>query len=223
MRKELSIAVDELILRPHDKIWFIPVLLSDCVVPDITIGFGQTLKSLHWLEIYKDWDGGIIKIVSVIQPDKQYKEIEEIVKKAIEVEFDSYKKLPNIETENLRKYFNENGSAYKRIYNLLIQHKKREWVISNSENPSTIELLDIKARKISSDEYTVITKERWYLRWYSINEEKYRLIYDETNDQNYNVIKIGDIYKVNSNIYPQPNKTILKNFEYKLRKIFKIP
>jgi len=70
MNEELNIAVEELRQRPTDKAWFIPVKLSECDIPDISIGPGKTLKDIQWVELYKDWDIGIQKILDVIKLDK---------------------------------------------------------------------------------------------------------------------------------------------------------
>jgi formylglycine-generating enzyme required for sulfatase activity len=68
MNEELVLAIDELRLRDTDKAWFIPVLLSECNVPDRNIGAGETLRSIQWVELYDDWAGGIRRILSVIAP-----------------------------------------------------------------------------------------------------------------------------------------------------------
>lgn len=69
MGEELTLAIDELRQR-IDKVWFIPVLLDiECEVPDIGIGRGKTLRSITWIEVYRDkWDEGIKRIVTVINP-----------------------------------------------------------------------------------------------------------------------------------------------------------
>jgi len=68
MNEELYLAIDELRLRTTDQKWFIPVLLSPCEVPDIEIGARRTLRDIQWVELYKDWKGGIQKILKVIKP-----------------------------------------------------------------------------------------------------------------------------------------------------------
>ena len=68
MNEELTLAVEELRRRPTDRVWFIPVLLTEGEIPGRSIGAGEDLRSLHWVELYKDWSGGIGRIVSVIEP-----------------------------------------------------------------------------------------------------------------------------------------------------------
>lgn len=69
MNEELILAIEELRQRPTDRAWFIPVLLSETHVPNRDIGAGETLRSIQWVELYKNWDDGIRSILSVIQPD----------------------------------------------------------------------------------------------------------------------------------------------------------
>lgn len=69
MNEELLLAIDELRQYQTSHIWFIPVLLSECNVPQISIGAGQTLNDLHWINLFEDWEGGIKRIISVINQD----------------------------------------------------------------------------------------------------------------------------------------------------------
>ena len=69
MNEELTLAIEELRLRPTSQAWFIPVLLDDCEIPDRSIGGGETLRSLQWVKLYEDWNDGVERILSVIDPD----------------------------------------------------------------------------------------------------------------------------------------------------------
>jgi TIR domain len=69
MHEEITQAIEQLRQRPIDQPWFIPVLLSDCEVPDRNIGAGETLRSIQWVTLYDDWDEGIRRIVAVIQSE----------------------------------------------------------------------------------------------------------------------------------------------------------
>jgi len=69
MNEELILAIEELRQRSTDRAWFIPVLLSETQVPNRDIGAGETLRSIQWVELYKNWEDGIRSILSVIQPD----------------------------------------------------------------------------------------------------------------------------------------------------------
>ena len=67
MNEELTLAIEELRKRHTDRVWFIPVLLSNCDVPDRDIGAGETLRDFQHVDLYRDWNVGIQKIISIIQ------------------------------------------------------------------------------------------------------------------------------------------------------------
>lgn len=70
MNEELTLAIDELRKRRRDRVWFIPVKLSKCEIPDWDICAGKTLRNIHWVELYVDWDAGIQEILrSIEQPN----------------------------------------------------------------------------------------------------------------------------------------------------------
>ena len=67
MNEELTLAIEELRQRPTDRIWFIPVKLNDCEIPDRDIGGGETLRDLHYVNLYDDWNRGIQGILNAVQ------------------------------------------------------------------------------------------------------------------------------------------------------------
>ena len=69
MNAELTLAADELQQRPVDRAWFIPVLLANCPVPALSIGAGDTLHDIQWVELYDDWDKGVQRILRVVHPE----------------------------------------------------------------------------------------------------------------------------------------------------------
>ena len=69
MNKELIIAIEALHDRHIDKAWFIPVKLNECEIPDRSIGGGESLRDLQYIELHKDWDIGIQRISSLIWHD----------------------------------------------------------------------------------------------------------------------------------------------------------
>jgi hypothetical protein len=68
MNEELTLAIEELRLRPTDRAWFIPIKLTQCEVPERSIGAGETLRSIQWTELHSDWKTGMEKLLSVIVP-----------------------------------------------------------------------------------------------------------------------------------------------------------
>ena len=69
MNTELIIAIETLHERHIDKAWFIPVKLNECEIPDRSIGGGETLRDLQYIELHKDWDIGIQRISRLIWHD----------------------------------------------------------------------------------------------------------------------------------------------------------
>jgi len=62
--EELILAVEQLRLRPPDQAWLIPVRLSDCMVPDLDIGAGRTLRDLQRVDLFDNhWDAGSRRLV----------------------------------------------------------------------------------------------------------------------------------------------------------------
>lgn len=70
MNEELLLAVDELRQYSVNRTWFIPVLFSECNVPALSIGGGGTLLDFQWVNLYSDWDLGIMKLLRVLKVDE---------------------------------------------------------------------------------------------------------------------------------------------------------
>ena len=68
MNEELTIAIERLRRFHNDRVWFIPVKLNECEIPDFNIGAGETLEALTYVKLYEDWNDGIQRILNVIQP-----------------------------------------------------------------------------------------------------------------------------------------------------------
>jgi hypothetical protein len=71
MNEELTQAIE--ILREHqtDKAWLLPVKLNECEIPDRDIGGGETLRVIQPVELDADWQSGIERLLSAIQPDRR--------------------------------------------------------------------------------------------------------------------------------------------------------
>jgi HEAT repeat protein len=66
MNEELTLAIEELRMRASDRVWFIPAKLSPCEIPDRSIGAGETLRSLQWVELWTN--EGMQRLLAVLQP-----------------------------------------------------------------------------------------------------------------------------------------------------------
>jgi HEAT repeat protein len=69
MNEELTLAIEELRKRPTSRAWFIPICLSQCNIPDRSIGGGETLRDIQAVSLYRDFDDGIFKILTAIKPN----------------------------------------------------------------------------------------------------------------------------------------------------------
>jgi hypothetical protein len=47
MNEELTLAIDELRARPHNKIWFIPILINDAAIPSRSISQAEDLSDIQ--------------------------------------------------------------------------------------------------------------------------------------------------------------------------------
>jgi hypothetical protein len=66
MSEELKIAIEELHRRPVDKVWFIPVKLNECEIPNIDIRGDETLRTLQYVDLHEDWETGIQRLLNAI-------------------------------------------------------------------------------------------------------------------------------------------------------------
>jgi hypothetical protein len=66
MNEELTTAIEELRLRPRDRRWFLPVKLEPCEIPALDLGAGETLETLHHLDLSRDRDAAIHQLVRAI-------------------------------------------------------------------------------------------------------------------------------------------------------------
>ena len=79
MNEELILATEVLRQQSFDKVWFIPAKLNECEIPEEDIGGGKTFKDFQWVELYKDWDTGIQRLLKSISPDSSEAEGQFIV------------------------------------------------------------------------------------------------------------------------------------------------
>ena len=83
MNEELTLAIEEMRQLHHDHVWFIPVLLSETDVPARDIGGGRTLLDYQYVPLYHDWNEGVRRILSAINPpekDALRKKLEELAR-----------------------------------------------------------------------------------------------------------------------------------------------
>jgi hypothetical protein len=62
MNEELTLAIQELRQRPGNRAWFLPVKLNAWEIADRSIGAGETLRSIQWVDIGADFVVAMEKI-----------------------------------------------------------------------------------------------------------------------------------------------------------------
>lgn len=70
MNVELNLMIMELAKIQPDQIYFIPVLLSECDVPNQKLFGTKTFRSFQYVELYNNWDQGIEKILTSMNLEK---------------------------------------------------------------------------------------------------------------------------------------------------------
>lgn len=69
MNEELNLAVEQMRLRSRNRQWMIPIKLSICEIPHIPISPGETLRSIQWVDLSKDWGAGISELSRVLSTE----------------------------------------------------------------------------------------------------------------------------------------------------------
>jgi hypothetical protein len=68
MNEELLEALEILRQSSRQTSWFIPVKLSECEIPDITIWAGESLRDLQYVDMAVDWPRGFAELLAVVRP-----------------------------------------------------------------------------------------------------------------------------------------------------------
>ncbi len=142
-------------------------------------------------------------------PQQRERELREylarVVEDAARAELAVYSALPALDLSPLRGLFSPAGSAYRRIQDVAERRARGHETIRHPEyNPSTMRTLEVRVVQVGEREARVVTREYWYLRWWSLVEARYTYVYTETNRQRYFLVEDGGRWLVDSNIYPPP-------------------
>jgi hypothetical protein len=70
MNEELLEAVEILRIKKYNSGWFIPIKLSECEIPPISIGGGRTLNDIHYLSFYEDWATELNRLIDIIKREE---------------------------------------------------------------------------------------------------------------------------------------------------------
>jgi len=128
-----------------------------------------------------------------------------VVEMAVEnggsAEVEAYRALPNVELASLKTNFVIDGPAYFKIERLLKRHAIRGWVLHPDSYRKILSFNSVEPTDGSRTSYTVRTTERWYLRWIDKSTQETVYVYDELNDQQYNVAKNDGRWYTHTNDY----------------------
>jgi hypothetical protein len=75
MNEEILLAIEILRKKHFNSGWFIPVKLTECKIPSIDIGGGNTLHDIHHLEFYKGWNAAIKRLIDMIRREEDSEHI----------------------------------------------------------------------------------------------------------------------------------------------------
>ena len=120
MNEELTLAIEELRRYSTDLEWFIPIKLNECEIPDRDIGGGETLNDFQHVSLYEDWNGGIQRILEVIQPEFPSDQRDSSVPE-IEITSDQNTEFPSDQRDSSK------GAKYKCYMQLLIDKLREEY------------------------------------------------------------------------------------------------
>lgn len=72
MNEELTIAIENMRLLHSEKVWFIPIRIDDCKIPDIEVGKGESLGALQWIDLdSRNIEQGLEKLVRLLNPPRE--------------------------------------------------------------------------------------------------------------------------------------------------------
>jgi hypothetical protein len=84
---------------------------------------------------------------------------------------------------------------------------RRNWTISNPNNPSTHRLISVKVVRVGAAEAEVRTEEFWYVRWWSLDKRKNAYVYNERNFHKYLLVREAGQWLIDYDIYPPPRES----------------
>ncbi len=195
-------------IAPNAKNHTLNTLSRFCGYPDFdtfcNAGTGHSQKDPQNRRLA--WGVAILALAliywGITRTDPQQKAIFIVIEKANQAQFEAYRKLPEVFTDDLKKYYTAEGSACKVIEDILKRSAEKNRTIHlPAGNPSYYTLHDMKLISRDSDKAIMETREYWYLRWYNTETGAYEIKYDVFNTQVYILRKDGRGWKVHANDY----------------------
>ena len=163
----------------------------------------RILNTLNKISIFlgmNDWNQFVEKeeqkTMRASEKSSPEKEVLRIVQKALNAAFVSYLNSPDLDEENLSRYFVKGEAAYKMVLELIAKSQSENTILSNTYNPSAFEILEMDIKKIEADYAQVVTKEYWLLCWWNTETERYTQRFKSIDKHVYILNKIDDVWKV---------------------------
>lgn len=124
--------------------------------------------------------------------------VTQVVLKANETEFQAYKNIPRIDSNQLKKYFAEEGTAYNSVLGLLIRSQKRNRKLLVP--PSSYVVEEIKVEEVKREHAIASSTEHWIIRWLDLETNK-EILYDTVNHHTYYLKNIEGAWKISVDDY----------------------
>lgn len=130
-----------------------------------------------------------------------------VVDGAMHAEFTLYSKLPTDGLRALWDHFDPAGKAYARISHHMRRRLRNQEVISNESNPSFKKLRHFKVLHADGESALVETRERWLLKWWSLEKREYAPHVEERGVKSYTLVKRGRRWLVSDSDYKRPARS----------------
>lgn len=131
------------------------------------------------------------------QPDHENL-IAKTLKNANKAEFGAYAKVPEIDSNNLKKYFNVDGTAYNSVLGLLLRSKEKGRKLLIPPSSHVVEEYELES--VKDNTAIAYTTEHWIIRWYDSTTQK-QILYDTINHHKYYLKNIDGKWKVHIDEY----------------------
>lgn len=136
-------------------------------------------------------------------PTTDRKQIEALIENATAFEFATYQTAPNADTAGLYKFFDPNGPAYDVVASNVIDASKNNWTLRTPNNASYFVLIDTDVKNSDGEKAEIITRENWYLEYFSPESTTSIHTYNNLSTQYYQARKINGEWKIHLNCYPE--------------------
>jgi hypothetical protein len=141
--------------------------------------------------------------------NKEKSAIEAVIYKANLCQFNTFKKLPILDTTSIDSFYVQKGNSRSSIITVLLGSLKGNRVIAQPRhNPSFYKILSTEILNMKDTSAIVQTSEHWFLKWYDFKAQRYSISYDVKNNQLYELVKQGDRWLILNDFFEGKATTI---------------